>query len=92
MSGHSKWSTIKRKKEKTDNARAKVFTKIGRVASHHKAIVKCSLLVIECNLMVIDDSKKSRICHLLDTDISTLNLFAAGIERENGNKTDCNYR
>ena len=30
MSGHSNWSTIKRKKEKTDNARAKVFTKIGR--------------------------------------------------------------
>lgn len=30
MSGHSKWSTIKRKKEKTDNARAKVLTKIGR--------------------------------------------------------------
>lgn len=30
MSGHSKWSTIKRKKEKTDNARAKVFTKVGR--------------------------------------------------------------
>ncbi len=30
MSGHSKWSTIKRKKEKTDSARAKVFTKIGR--------------------------------------------------------------
>ena len=30
MSGHSKWSTIKRKKEKTDNARAQVFTKIGR--------------------------------------------------------------
>ena len=26
MSGHSKWSTIKRKKEKTDGARAKVFT------------------------------------------------------------------
>ena len=30
MSGHNKWSTIKRKKEKTDNARAKIFTKIGR--------------------------------------------------------------
>ena len=30
MSGHSKWSTIKRKKEKTDNQRAKIFTKIGR--------------------------------------------------------------
>ncbi|MFV0400235.1 MAG: YebC/PmpR family DNA-binding transcriptional regulator [Oscillospiraceae bacterium] len=30
MSGHSKWSTIKRKKEKTDSQKAKVFTKIGR--------------------------------------------------------------
>lgn len=30
MSGHSKWSTIKRKKEKTDSQRAKVFTKMSR--------------------------------------------------------------
>ncbi len=30
MSGHSKWANIKRKKEKTDGARAKIFTKIGR--------------------------------------------------------------
>lgn len=30
MSGHSKWSNIKRKKEKTDAQKAKVFTKIGR--------------------------------------------------------------
>ena len=30
MSGHSKWSTIKRKKEKTDGAKAKIITKIGR--------------------------------------------------------------
>ncbi|MBE6907945.1 MAG: YebC/PmpR family DNA-binding transcriptional regulator [Ruminococcaceae bacterium] len=30
MSGHSKWANIKRKKEKTDGAKAKVFTKIGR--------------------------------------------------------------
>lgn len=30
MSGHSKWSTIKRAKEKTDNERGKIFTKIGR--------------------------------------------------------------
>ncbi len=30
MSGHSKWATIKRKKEKTDAARGKVFTKIVR--------------------------------------------------------------
>ena len=26
MSGHSKWNNIKRKKEKTDGAKAKVFT------------------------------------------------------------------
>lgn len=30
MSGHSKWSTIKRKKEATDSKRASIFTKIGR--------------------------------------------------------------
>ena len=30
MSGHSKWSTIKNKKEKADNKRAKIFTKIGK--------------------------------------------------------------
>ncbi len=30
MSGHSKWSTIKHKKGKTDAARGKIFTKIGR--------------------------------------------------------------
>lgn len=30
MSGHSKWANIKRKKEKTDSQRGKVFTKLGR--------------------------------------------------------------
>ncbi len=30
MSGHSKWSNIKHKKEKSDAAKAKVFTKIGK--------------------------------------------------------------
>ena len=33
MSGHSKWSTIKRKKGANDAARSKVFTKIGREIS-----------------------------------------------------------
>lgn len=33
MSGHSKWNNIKRKKEKTDAQKAKVFTKIGREIS-----------------------------------------------------------
>ncbi len=30
MSGHSKWNNIKKKKEKTDAAKAKIFTKMGR--------------------------------------------------------------
>ncbi len=30
MSGHSRWSNIKRRKEKSDAQRAKIFTKIGR--------------------------------------------------------------
>lgn len=30
MSGHNKWSTIKHKKGKTDAAKGKIFTKIGR--------------------------------------------------------------
>ena len=30
MSGHSKWATIHRAKEKTDQARGKIFTKIGK--------------------------------------------------------------
>ncbi|MCD8220036.1 MAG: YebC/PmpR family DNA-binding transcriptional regulator [Ruminococcus sp.] len=30
MSGHSKWNNIKRKKEVTDAAKGKIFTKIGR--------------------------------------------------------------
>ena len=29
MAGHSKWNNIKRKKEKTDGAKAKIFTKRG---------------------------------------------------------------
>ena len=30
MSGHSKWNNIKRKKEKTDGAKAAIFTKMAR--------------------------------------------------------------
>lgn len=30
MSGHSKWNNIKRKKEKTDAQKAKIFTRIGK--------------------------------------------------------------
>ncbi|HUS60297.1 MAG TPA: YebC/PmpR family DNA-binding transcriptional regulator, partial [Nevskiaceae bacterium] len=33
MSGHSKWSTIKRQKETKDQRRGKVFSKLGKAIS-----------------------------------------------------------
>ena len=33
MSGHSKWANIKHKKEKTDAAKGKIFTQIGKDTS-----------------------------------------------------------
>ncbi|MBN1999650.1 YebC/PmpR family DNA-binding transcriptional regulator, partial [candidate division KSB1 bacterium] len=38
MSGHSKWSTIKRKKEKTDAVRGRIFTRLIKeitIAARH---------------------------------------------------------
>ena len=41
MSGHSKWNNIKRKKEKTDGQKAKIFTKVGReIAVATSALMK----------------------------------------------------
>ena len=49
MSGHSKWNNIKRKKEKTDGAKAKVFTKIGReIAADTAADGWCCVTVDGC--------------------------------------------
>ena len=36
MSGHSKWHNIQAKKGKTDAARGKIFTKIGRELAVHE--------------------------------------------------------
>ena len=43
MSGHSKWNNIKRKKEKTDGARAKVFTKIVKKMNHQLKNIKMKI-------------------------------------------------
>lgn len=48
MSGHSKWANIKRKKEKTDGQRAKIFTKIGReitVAAREEVLIRTTTAV-----------------------------------------------
>ena len=49
MSGHSKWSTIKRKKEKTDGQRAKIFTKIGREIGRFEATLEKGMKEFEKN-------------------------------------------
>ncbi|GHU85253.1 putative transcriptional regulatory protein [Clostridia bacterium] len=51
MSGHSKWSNIKRKKEKTDAQRAKIVTKISReilvCVKEHGCDMKSNLKLVE---------------------------------------------
>lgn len=48
MSGHSKWNNIKRKKEKTDAQKAKIFTKVGReIAVAVKAGVALALAYVK---------------------------------------------
>ena len=50
MSGHNKWSTIKRKKGANDAARAKVFTKIGRELA---VAVKTAVLTLTTTLSFV---------------------------------------
>ena len=53
MSGHSKWSNIKHKKEKTDAQKGKIFTKLGREIT---VAVKSGGADPEVNKMCIRDS------------------------------------
>ena len=57
MSGHSKWNNIKRKKEKTDASRAKIFTKIGRELS---VAVKAGGADPSCNAKLRDCIQKAK--------------------------------
>ena len=75
MSGHSKWSNIKHKKEKSDNQRAKIFTKLGREIS---VIVKAGGADPESNTKLRDAILKARSNNMPNDNIQRCIKKAAG--------------
>jgi YebC/PmpR family DNA-binding regulatory protein len=75
MSGHSKWSTIKHKKAKLDNKRAKVFTKIGKEIM---VAVKLSGSDPDNNSRLKLALQKARISNMPSDNIKKLIQKAAG--------------
>lgn len=75
MSGHSKWNNIKRKKEKTDAAKAKVFTKIGREIS---VIVKAGGPNPQENSRLKDVIAKAKAANVPNENIERIIKKAAG--------------
>ena len=75
MSGHSKWSNIKRKKEKTDAAKAKIFTKIGREIS---VIVKAGGPNPAENSKLKDVIAKAKAANVPNENIERIIKKAAG--------------
>ena len=80
MSGHSKWSNIKHKKEKTDAQKAKVFTKIGK---------EITIAVKEGGADPVSNSKlrdliqKAKANHVPNDNIERTIKKAAGAENVN---------
>lgn len=75
MSGHSKWSTIKRKKEKTDQQRAKIFTKIGREIA---MVVKAGGADPASNAKLRDAITKAKANNVPNDNIERIIKKAAG--------------
>ena len=75
MSGHSKWNNIKRKKEKTDAAKAKIFTKIGREIS---VIVKAGGPNPAENSKLKDAIAKAKAANVPNDNIERIIKKAAG--------------
>ena len=75
MSGHSKWNNIKRKKEKTDAAKAKVFTKIGREIA---VIVKMGGANPNENSKLKDAIAKAKAANVPNDNIERIIKKAAG--------------
>lgn len=84
MSGHSKWSNIKRKKEKTDSQKAKVFTKIGREIS---VAVKESGADPNSNNKLRDLIAKAKANNVPNDNIDRLIKKAAGDGNKNSYET-----
>lgn len=75
MSGHSKWSNIKHRKEKSDSQRAKIFTKIGREIS---VIVKMGGPDPESNSKLKDVIAKARANNMPNDNITRCIKKASG--------------
>jgi YebC/PmpR family DNA-binding regulatory protein len=82
VSGHSKWSNIKHKKEKSDSQRAKIFTKIGREIT---VIVKSGGPDPESNSKLKDVIAKARANNMPNDNI------ARCIKKASGDMTADNY-
>jgi len=76
MSGHSKWNNIKRKKEKTDGARAKVFTKVGRELA--VAVKEGGGPDPSTNSKLKDCIAKAKACNVPNENIERIIKKAAG--------------
>lgn len=76
MSGHSKWNNIKRKKEKTDGAKAKVFTKIGRELA--VAVKEGGGPDPNSNSKLKDCIAKAKACNVPNDNIERIIKKAAG--------------
>lgn len=76
MSGHSKWNNIKRKKEKTDGAKAKVFTKVGRELA--VAVKEGGGPDPSSNSKLKDCIAKAKACNVPNDNIERIIKKAAG--------------
>ena len=75
MSGHSKWNNIKKKKEKTDAAKAKIFTKMGREIA---VIVKAGGPNPQENSKLKDAIAKAKAANVPNENIERIIKKAAG--------------
>ena len=87
MSGHSKWNNIKRKKEKTDAAKAKIFTKIGREIA---VVVKQGGANPNENSKLKDVIAKAKAANVPNDNIERIIKKAAG-EGDNTNYEELLY-
>ena len=87
MSGHSKWSNIKHKKEKSDAQKAKIFTKMGREIA---VAAKSGGPDPEVNGRLKDAIAKARSFNMPNDNIARVIKKAAG-EQNMDNYEDISY-
>ncbi|MDP4181215.1 MAG: YebC/PmpR family DNA-binding transcriptional regulator [Bacillota bacterium] len=87
MSGHSKWANIKRKKEKTDSQKGKLFTKLGRELA---VIVKQGGPDPEANAKLKDAIAKAKASNMPNDNIMRCIKKASG-EQDGANYEEINY-